>query len=107
MSASITFLIFGFSVFSWFIGFWFIKFEIYNPTFGRASSVSDILTCYQALMLGMFTIIAIISMLPKVIRALTVGYEIISVIDREPKIISPKDKSLLVNKIMINFTARF
>ena len=58
-------------------------------------------------MLGMFTIIAILSMLPKVIRALTVGHEIISVIDREPKIISPKDKSLIVSKIMIDDGIKF
>ena len=41
----------------------------------------------------MFTVMTIQSLYPAMIRALTVGKEVLDVIAREPKIISPKDKS--------------
>ena len=61
----------GFSCFSWGVGLAFIKYEIYNPRYDRVTSVGDIVTCYQALMFAMFTVLQIQSLFPAVIRALT------------------------------------
>lgn len=36
----------GFSCFSWGVGFFFIKYEIENPRYGRITTVADIVTCY-------------------------------------------------------------
>ena len=41
----------------------------------------------------MFTVMTIQNLYPAMLRALTVGKEVLDVIAREPKIISPKDKS--------------
>lgn len=84
--------IIGFSTYSWTVGYFFIKYEIYNPTMDRATTVGDIVLAYQAFMFGMFTVLQLQSIYPSVIRALTVGHEVISVIDREPLISSPSEK---------------
>ena len=76
----------GFSLFSWFVGYFMIKYEVPNPRFDRLVSVGDIVGTYQSLMFGMFTVIQIQSLIPAVIRALTVGKEVLDVIDREPLI---------------------
>lgn len=41
------------------MGFVFIKYEIYNPIHDRETDVADIVTTYQALMFGMFSIMGI------------------------------------------------
>ena len=79
----------GFTVTAWFTGFWFFKFGVENPRAGRPTSVADIVSCYQAIMFGMFTVISILNIYPMVVRALTSGHEVLKVIDRVPKI---KDK---------------
>jgi len=76
----------GFSLFSWGLGLAMIKYEIPNPRFDRLINVGDIVGTYQALMYGMFTVMQVTSLMPAVIRALTVGRQVIDVIDREPLI---------------------
>lgn len=88
----------GFSTFSWTSGYFFIKYEIYNPVMGRSTSVSDIVLTYQALMFGMFTVLQITSIYPTIVRAMTVGHEVISVIDRAPRIDSPHENGDLLRK---------
>lgn len=74
--------IIGFSCFSWAVGYAMIKYEVPNPRYGREIVVGDIVLTYQALMFGMFTVIAIQGIYPAVIRALTVGHDVITLIDR-------------------------
>lgn len=113
MGGSFFGFIMGFSAFSWTIGFFFIKFKIYNPTFGRDVNVRDIVLTYQSIMFGMFTVLQIQSILPAVLRALVVGKDVIEVIDRVPKIKSPCDpndkdrKSTGVTKIEIEDGIKF
>ena len=80
----------GFSCTAWFIGFWFFKFGVENPRAGRPTSVPDIVSCYQAIMFGMFTVISILNIYPMVVRALTSAHQVLQVIDRVPEI---KDES--------------
>ena len=80
----------GFTTSAWFCGFWFAKFGVENPRAGRVTNVADIVSCYQAIMFGMFTVISILNIYPMVVRALTSGHEVIKVIDRVPMI---KDKN--------------
>ena len=47
----------GFSCFSWGVGLAFIKYDINNPRYDRVTTVGDIVTCYQALMFAMFTVL--------------------------------------------------
>ena len=99
MGGSFIAVMIGFSCFSWTVGYFFIKYQIINPRYDRDTSVGDIVTCYQALIFGMFTVMTIQSLYPAMIRALTVGKEVLDVIAREPAIISPKDKSQCVTNI--------
>ena len=101
------FIMIGFSCFSWTIGYFFIKYKIDNPRFERDTSVADIVTCYQALIFAMFTVMTIQSLYPAMIRALTVGREVLDVIGREPLIISPEDKSECVTNIQIQDGIKF
>ena len=75
-------IIIGFSCFSWAIGFVHIKYELWNPRYDRLTSVGDVVTCYQAMMFGMFTVLALQSIFPAVVRALVLGKEVIDLIDR-------------------------
>lgn len=72
----------GFSCYSWTVGFFFIKYEIWNPVHGRETSVADIVTGYQALMFGMFSIMSVQNLLPAVFTGLASGHEVITLIDR-------------------------
>jgi len=47
----------GFSVFSWGIGFFMIKYEVPNPRYDRLITVGDIVTTYQGLIFAMFTVL--------------------------------------------------
>ena len=85
-------LMIGFSCFSWSVGFIFIKWEIENPRTDVVTSVSDIVGAYQAVMYGMFSVITLQDLFPAVFRALSVGKEVLDVIDRVPEIDSPKDE---------------
>ena len=68
-----------------------IKYEVPNPATGDDVSVADIIGTYQALMFGMFTVLSIQQLIPAVFRALTVGKEVMDVIERKPEIDSPED----------------
>lgn len=76
----------GFSCFSWFVGFFMIKYEMPNPRYDRPINVSDIVTTYQGLLFGMFTVLQIQGLFPTVIRSLTSGYHVLKLIEREPEI---------------------
>lgn len=39
-------LILGFSWFSWSVGYIFIKYEVWNPRYGRITTVYDLVACY-------------------------------------------------------------
>ena len=54
-------------------------------------TVPDIVTSYQALMFGMFSVMSIQNLLPAVFTALAVGHEVITLIDRKPEITSKPD----------------
>lgn len=86
MSGSFFAIIIGFSCFSWCVGYAMIKYDVHNPRYDRNISVGDIVGTYQALMFGMFTVISVQNLIPAVIRALTVGHTVTSVIDRTPLI---------------------
>lgn len=94
-------LIIGFSNFSWAIGFVFIKYGVQNVKEDRETTVADIVGTYQALMFGMFTVIQVQNLIPMVIRALTVGKQVIDVIDRVPEIRAPTSTSDLVKDVKI------
>ena len=72
----------GFTVTAWSWGFLFVKFGVENPRAGRVTNVTDIVSCYQAIMFGMFTVISILNIYPMVVRALTSGHEVLKVIER-------------------------
>ena len=72
----------GFTVTAWSWGFLFVKYGVENPRAGRVTNVTDIVSCYQAIMFGMFTVISILNIYPMVVRALTSGHEVLKVIER-------------------------
>lgn len=91
----------GFSCFSWCVGYAFIKYEIDNPVTGKKTDTADVIGTYQALLFGMFTVIQIQALIPAVVRALTVGKEVMDVIERQPLIDSPSDLMRSVTDIQI------
>ena len=107
MSGAFFGLILGFSTYSWIVGYFYIKSDIWNPRADRPVSVYDIVACYQAMIFAMFTVIAIQGLIPAVVRAKTVGYEVIEVIDRIPKIRSPDEAYNRVTNIDIQDGIKF
>jgi ATP-binding cassette, subfamily B (MDR/TAP), member 1 len=105
MGASFFAIIIGFSCFSWSVGYAMIKYEVHNPRYDRVTSVGDIVGTYQALMFGMFTVISIQNLIPAVIRALTVGHTVCSVIERKPLITNDLMRS--VTTIEVQHPIRF
>ena len=47
----------GFTTYSFIIGFFFINSEVENPYEDKITTVAEIFTCYQALMIVIFTFI--------------------------------------------------
>lgn len=100
-------VIIGFSLYSWTVGFFFIRAGVMNPYKDRPINTTDIVTTYQSMMFGMFTVLSIQNLLPAILRALSVGKTVIEVIDREPKIASPKNAHDRVTQIDIREGIKF
>jgi ABC-type multidrug transport system fused ATPase/permease subunit len=101
MGGSFMIIMVGFSCFSWGIGFAMLKYDVWNPFHDREVNTPDIVGSYQAVMYGMFTVIQIQTHYPAVVRALTVGKQVLDVIDRTPLIAPPADPNQRVMKIEI------
>ena len=72
-NGSFMMILMGFYFYSWTIGFFMIKYEVSNPYHDRKISVGDIIGSYQAVMYGMFTVMQLQTLVPSVMRALSVG----------------------------------
>ena len=91
----------GFSCYSWAVAYAFVKYEIDNPRTGEVTKVWEIVGGYQAVMFGMFSVITLQDLFPAVFRALTVGKQVLDVIERVPLIDSPKNEAQRVTQVKI------
>ena len=71
------------------------------------TSTSDIIGGYQACIFSMFTVISIQQHIPSIFKALQVGKEVITVIDRKPLISAPEDLNRSVVEIKIGDGIKF
>lgn len=74
--------IISFSLFSWVVGFYAVKYEMFNHTTGQVIQVKDIVLTYQSMLFGMFTIINILGIIPAVVKALLTARQVVNVIER-------------------------
>ena len=67
-------------------------------------SVTDIVMTYQALVFSVINVKQMLSNLPDIIYALTIGHEVITLIDRKPLIVSKQNS---VSDFKINDGIKF
>ena len=83
------------------VGGFFIQNGWTNWRTGEPIKVSEIVTAFQAIQYGLFTMGAIANFIPPILRARVVGKKIVDLIDRVPKIKSPENPANAVKDIRI------
>ena len=90
----------GQSFFSWFICGFFFEYQLKNPYTGEVTTLEEIFACYQSLLFGLMQLLAVTNLIASYYRLRIVGKIVTDLIEREPKIQSPKDaiKDIVINK---------
>ena len=84
------------------IGGLFIQYEWVNWRTGEPMKVAEVVTAFQAIQYGLFTLGGIANFIPPIMRAKVVGKKIVDLIERVPKIKSPENAADAVTDIKID-----
>ena len=93
---------FGFFLYSYYVGSILIENGDINPATGEVYSVVEIIYVSQATMMHLMRCGSVFPLIPDIIKALSVGKQVFDVIERVPKIASPAQPKADADQINIS-----